>query len=269
MSRTLKRWIYPLLLGAGLGFVMLSGAISPVQAAAPAAVLKEEAGAHPKARMAARVAIIIDDVGYLKRPAEELLQVPAHLTFSVLPFTPYAKEFALAAHKKGFDVMLHLPMPTLRGKRAIGPGMIAKDWPESEIIRQLDADFAAVPGLEGVNNHMGTAGPRDRGYMTAILKELKRRGLFYVDSLTGCSVAEECARLERVPFAKRDVFIDHFRKLDDNESSIRQLIQIALKKGSAIGIGHPREGTATEIRAMLPAFQKAGVEIVSVAKLVQ
>ena len=100
------------------------------------------------------------------------------------------------------------------------------------------------------------------------MQEIKIRQLFYIDSLTDFSVAGYYAKLYQVPFAKRDVFIDHYRDLAANEDSLRLLIKIALKKGSAIGIGHAREGTAKEIREMLPEFAKAGVVIVPVSELV-
>lgn len=243
-------------------FLTLAGSVTAISA-------KDKASTAHAGKMSAKVAIIIDDVGYLRRPTEELLRVPAHLTFSVLPFTPYGRDFALEAHRKGYDVMLHLPMQTLRGRINPGKGVIPKNWPEARILRQLDADIEAVPGLEGVNNHMGSAGPRDRNYLRIIMGELKKRHLFYVDSVTDRTVAEECAREVQIPFAKRDVFIDHFQSLSANESSLKQLIGLARKKGYAIGIGHAREGTATEILAMLPEFKKEGVEIVSVAELVK
>jgi polysaccharide deacetylase 2 family uncharacterized protein YibQ len=220
-------------------------------------------------KLKARVAIIIDDVGFLHEPAMELLKIPARLTWSVLPFGPFSQELALAGHKRGFEVMLHLPMASFRGKINPGPGVIDRNWQPEKMLQQLDADLKAVPGATGINNHMGSPGHIDRVLMTVLMQEISRRHLFYVDSITDFSVAGYYAKLYRVSYAKRDVFIDHYRELTANEASLRQLIQIALKNGSAIGIGHTREGTATEITAMLPEFAKAGVEIVPVSELVK
>lgn len=220
-------------------------------------------------KLKARVAIIIDDVGFLRKPATELLKVPVKLTWSVLPFGPFSQELALAGRKCGFEVMLHLPMASFHGKINPGPGIINRNWQPEMMLQQLDADLQAVPGATGINNHMGSPGRIDQVLMTVLMKDIHRRHLFYVDSVTDFSVAGYYAKLYRVPYAKRDVFIDHYRELTANEASLRQLILIALKNGSAIGIGHAREGTATEITAMLPEFAKAGVEIVPVSELVK
>lgn len=216
----------------------------------------------------ARVAIIIDDVGEQLQPAEELLQIPAQLTWSVLPYRPYTKELALAGQKHGFEILLHLPMASIHGKINPGPGMIDRNWSKEKMLGQLEADLQEVPDATGINNHMGSVGRNDLALMTVLMQELKKRHLFYVDSLTDFSLAENYASQYRVPFAKRDVFIDHYRDLTANEDSIRQLIRIASRKGFAIGIGHAREGTATEIKDMLPEFSKAGVAIVPVSELV-
>jgi uncharacterized protein len=219
-------------------------------------------------KIKARVAIIIDDVGFLQQPGIEMLQVPARLTWSVLPFGPYSKELALAGHKRGFEVMLHLPMAAIHGKIHPGPGLIDRNWSKEKMLAQLAADLQAVPGATGINNHMGSPGHQDQALMRTLMQEIKIRHLFYIDSLTDFSIAGHYAKLYQVPFAKRDVFIDHYRDLAANEASLQQLIKIALKNGSAIGIGHTREGTAKEITEMLPEFAKAGVAIVPVSELV-
>ena len=116
----------------------------------------------------ARVAIIIDDVGFLQHPGEELLQIPARLTWSVLPFGPYSKELALAGHQRGFEVMLHLPMAAIHGKINPGPGLIERNWPHQKMLAQLAADLREVPGATGINNHMGSPGHRDQVLMSTV-----------------------------------------------------------------------------------------------------
>jgi len=57
-----------------------------------------------------KVAIIIDDLGYDYDLAKNYLELDAAFTFSVLPFSPFQKSIATAAHNKGIETMLHLPM---------------------------------------------------------------------------------------------------------------------------------------------------------------
>lgn len=268
-ERPVRNKIGPVLVGA-----LLLGLMSYWQPNAPVAAQNRSGPDIPEQSVAAgksqaKVAIIIDDIGYLYQPAEDLLQLPANLTFAVLPFTPYGEELAQAAHRRGREVMLHLPMATLHGLVPRDRGLIPKTWPDDRIAAQLDADLQAVPWVAGIDNHMGSAGRHDGRYMNAIMKEAAHKHVYYIDSVTDVSVAEKYAELNQVRFARRDVFIDHYRSMRDNEASIERLIKIALKQGRAIGIGHPRQGTAAAIRAMLPRFRQAGVTIVPVSELLR
>ncbi|MDH3401249.1 MAG: divergent polysaccharide deacetylase family protein, partial [Chromatiales bacterium] len=56
------------------------------------------------------VAIIIDDLGYRHLEGRRALALPGAVTLSILPHTPFGREFAEGAHAKGMEVMLHLPL---------------------------------------------------------------------------------------------------------------------------------------------------------------
>ncbi len=215
-----------------------------------------------------RVALIIDDVGSVRKAADAMLQVPARLTWAVLPFTPYAGEYVEAARERGFEVILHLPLEPIDRKNNPGPGLIKRDWTEAEIIDQLEANLNQVPGAVGINNHMGSAGTADERLMEIIMGFIKNKNIYFVDSMTSLSsLGETVARHHQVKFNKRDVFIDNLEDIDSKKKALRQLIKIALKKGEAIGIGHVRNGTAEAIMEMLPEFEKAGIELVTVSEL--
>lgn len=218
----------------------------------------------------AKVAIIIDDVGFVTEPADEMLKVPAHLTWAVLPDAPYTRRYTEAAKEHGFEVLLHLPLEPISSSTNPGPGLIKRGWTEEEIANQLNKDLAELPEAVGINNHMGSAGTSDAQFMGLLMKEIKQHHMFFVDSLTiAGSVAEKYARLNKIPFAKRKVFIDNESSLSSKEKALHELLTIALRDGEAIGIAHVREGTAQAIMEMLPEFAKAGIEIVPVSQLVR
>ena len=215
-------------------------------------------------------AIIIDDVGYLPSVTQELLKIPAPLTWAVLPGTPYAREELTAAKACGIEIMLHLPLEPLDQSLDPGPGLIRKNWNTERIYKQLAKDLDEIPGAVGINNHMGSAGTQDDRLMRVLMSWIGRRKLFFIDSMTVAgSVAEKYARRYRVPFAKRQVFIDNQNTFESQTAALRNLLQITLKEGSAVGIAHARPGTASAIRAVLPEFAAAGVELVSASKLVR
>ncbi|HOJ76968.1 MAG TPA: divergent polysaccharide deacetylase family protein [Bacillota bacterium] len=218
----------------------------------------------------AKVAIIIDDVGFVREPADRMLQVPTRLTWAILPLSPYGIEYAKAAFERGFEIILHQPLEPLDTREDPGPGLIRRDWTPDEIRRQFELNISGIPYIKGINNHMGSAGTMDEYLMEQLMQLLKEKKLFFIDSFTSNkSVAGRLARKHAVPFGKRAIFIDHYSDYNSKKQALRQLIKVALKNGTAIGIGHVRDGTAEAIEEMLPEFIKAGIEIVPVSELVR
>src|SRR5258708_22091242 len=58
----------------------------------------------------ARLAIIIDDLGYDPASADAVFALPFPLTVSVLPGLPHSADVDAEAKRRGYQVMLHLPM---------------------------------------------------------------------------------------------------------------------------------------------------------------
>jgi uncharacterized protein len=214
------------------------------------------------------VAIIIDDLGYDKNMAEKFAQLDAALTFSILPYSPFQKKISGLARSRDLEVMLHLPMePVEYPEVNPGPGTLLTSMTPDELIRQLEQNIAAVPDAKGVNNHMGSKLTTESTQMYQIFSVLKQRGLFFVDSRTTAdSICEPSARLFQVPFAQRDVFIDHYQTPGFIRKQIKELIRIAELKGEAVGIMHPHTTTLRILQEMLPDLKKH-VQLVPVSKI--
>lgn len=225
-----------------------------------------------------RVAIVLDDFGYSARtlPLLERLRYP--VTCAVLPHLPYSAAAAETAHRRGDEVILHLPLEPHRssfsepGEQPTGleQGTIYTSMQPEDVQRRLDAAVASVPYLVGVSNHMGSRATEDPRLMRLILGRLKSRRLYFLDSfVTNKSVAIEQARQLALPCARRDVFLDN----DPVEASIVEqldhLVTIARRQGSAIGIGHDRPVTLEVLRRVMPRYAKAGVRFVTLSELVR
>ena len=194
------------------------------------------------------VAIIIDDLGYDKKIAIKLSNLNAMLTFSILPHSPFQKSIARMSRDKGFGIMLHLPMEPLEY-----PDIMTPD----QLTRQLEKDLDAVPFIRGVNNHMGSKMTAESRQMYQIFSILKKRGLYFVDSRTTVeTLCKPSARLLQIPFAQRDVFLDHRVEVEFIRKQLKELVRIAQRNGYAIGIGHPHSLTYKVLHEMLPELQK-------------
>jgi uncharacterized protein len=181
---------------------------------------------------------IIDDAGYSLVQLEDFLRLPFPLTIAVLPGLPNSEKAAMAIRAAGKELILHQPMQALGGQDP-GPGALELGMGKAEIERLVEANLKTVPGAIGMNNHMGSAVTTDFGIMEAVAAVAKRRGIYYLDSLTtsGTAVAA-AARREGIPYWERDVFLDNA----PDRASILRAVEDGKKRATkdrpAIMIGH-------------------------------
>jgi polysaccharide deacetylase 2 family uncharacterized protein YibQ len=224
-----------------------------------------------KTALRPKIAIVIDDLGEENKISQELLRWDLPLTFSILPFTPHAKTIALEAHQKGREIILHLPMePHGYPKIRPGEGALLYEMDEERLLRQLSKDIDAIPYVKGVSNHMGSRLMEDPAKMRIILSELKRRGLFFLDSrTTPQTVGLQTARSLGLRMMERTLFLDHSPGEDDIKQKLEQLIQLSLSTGKAIGIGHPHSSTIKCLKEMVPKMQEKGIDIVPLSSVIE
>ncbi len=197
-----------------------------------------------------RIAIIIDDIGNQKKLAVALMNLDLNLSFSVMPFRPFSRELALKAAALHHDVLLHLPMEPHNLRRwNPGPGALLLSMSQNEMGRILDQDLTELPMVIGVNNHMGSKFTENVPAMTYVLKILKSRHLIWLDSLTSPkSVGFRLGRKLGLRTARRDVFLDNTQSAAAITTQLNKLINLADRRGYAIGIAHPHPSTLKALR---------------------
>lgn len=216
----------------------------------------------------ARIAIILDDIGYNRSRGEQALQLPPAVTFSVIPFTPHSKTLAQKAHAQQRDVLLHLPMESADSDRRLDEGGLTQQQPEAEIRSRVNAAIAAVPHAVGLNNHMGSGLTTDPQRMGWVMEEVRRTPLFFIDSMTSAeSVAGSTARRLQIPSIRRDVFLDNQPDASAIDTAFRLLLQKARQDGYAVAIGHPHAATLHYLEQALPRLAAEGIELVPVSHL--
>ena len=216
-----------------------------------------------------RAAIIIDDIGYDLKAADKLLALDAPITFAVLSRSPFWYPIVNKARQKGIEIMLHLPMePVEYPDVDPGPGALLTSMSPDELVLRLNEHLDAVPFIKGVNNHMGSRLTTASPQILQIFTILKKRDLFFIDSLTHPkSVCRPSAKLFRIPFAQRDVFLDNIQEPAAIRTQIEELIRIAQNQGKAVGIGHPYKSTCQALYEALPDMRKK-VELVPASAIV-
>jgi polysaccharide deacetylase 2 family uncharacterized protein YibQ len=215
-----------------------------------------------------QIAIVIDDIGFDLKIVEELAGLPAPVAFAVLPHAPHAAEAARLLHAAGKEILLHLPMePHAYPAESPGAGALMADMDEAEIRRQIREDLALVPFASGVNNHMGSRFMEDGFRLAIVMDELRRRGLFFVDSKTTAdSRGMAAAGRAGVRFAARDLFIDHTPGYAAALETLTGPFRHERDNGAPVlMIGHPHPQTLRAIRDALPVWHADGVRVIPVS----
>ncbi|MDJ0883743.1 MAG: divergent polysaccharide deacetylase family protein [Desulfobacterales bacterium] len=217
-----------------------------------------------------RVAIIIDDIGYDRQLLRQFLDLDIPLTFSVLPQSPFIQSAVREIRTRNHEIMLHQPMEPVEYPQVNpGPGALLATMSPDELIAQLNRNLDALPGVKGINNHMGSRLTAESTRMYQVFSVLKERQLYFVDSRsTVATVCRPSARMFQVPFAERDIFLDHFQEAGFVRKQFKELLREADRHGQAVAIGHPYPVTIEIFREVLPTLKKR-VRLVPASVLVR
>lgn len=237
-------------------------------AVAPSPSSKQRAPAAASIRP--MIAIVIDDMGYDRVNSARAVRLPPSVTLSYMPFAPNVRFQVRKARLMGHQIMLHLPMEADDQHGHPGPNMLAVADSPAVLMKQLNRMLGRFSGYVGVNNHEGSRFTRDRKKMTIVLRELKRRGLFFLNSKTiAGTVGPEVARKVGIPYAVRDVFLDDDADPAKIRAQMAEVERLAKRTGQAIAIGHPRKNTMDVLAPWLRTVRKRGFRLVSVSRLLK
>lgn len=215
-----------------------------------------------------RIAIVIDDMGVDRARSKRTVQLPAPLTLSYLAYAHSLKSQADGAKSKGHELMLHVPMEPESTTVDPGPNVLLLGMTDGEIRDNLEKALSLYGGFIGINNHMGSRFTSDLDGMMIVMQTLKDRGLMFLDSMTsGGSKGRVAAIKVGIPFAVRNIFLDHEDDLSMIQTRLSDVEKLAKSHGYAIAIGHPRETTLQALKPWLESIESKGFRLVPLSNL--
>ena len=213
------------------------------------------------------VSLVIDDLGERPEDLEPLLALGVPVTYAVLPYEKHTPEVVAELRKRRAEMLLHLPMEPRNGEDP-GPGALRVDMDEDQLREGTEAALRAVPGVVGVNNHMGSRLSEDERALSPVLQVLAERGLFFLDSRTSAeSVGYRTARSLGLPAAERHVFLDRDPSPDAVRKQFQRLLDLSRTRGSAVAIGHPLPDTLQVLTEEVPKAKGEGFVFVPISDL--
>ncbi len=216
------------------------------------------------------IAIVIDDMGVDRRRSPQVIALPGPMTLSFLTYARDLEAQTQAALEAGHELMIHIPMEPGSNTVDPGPNVLRVEDTIEQTLERLRWGLDKFDGYVGLNNHMGSKFTQHRDGVRAVLEEVRDRGLLFLDSRTAAgSVASEIAREIGVPFATRNVFLDHVDEEEEIRKSLAQTERLARKNGAAVAIGHPHDKTIKILAEWLPTVTEKGFMLVPMSELVR
>lgn len=220
-------------------------------------------------RRAARLALVIDDLGLNSAATQRAIALQGPLTLAFLPYGRDLPSLTLEARRVGHELLVHMPMEPDDVTRDPGPLALRTALAEDELHARLAWNLSRFRGFVGINNHMGSRFTRERSGMNQMMRLLADRQLLFLDSMTTDeTVGMELARQHGVPVAARDIFLDNVREPGEIRRQLDEVERLAEQRGRAIAIGHPYPETLDVLEQWLPQALARGVVLVPVSRVV-
>ncbi|MHB8733207.1 MAG: divergent polysaccharide deacetylase family protein [bacterium] len=211
-----------------------------------------------------RVAIVFEHAGASLDDLKPIYAMHRPFGLGIFPHQRYSAQIVRDAIAHGLTPLLHLPLESVNAAD-VGPvgGIVWVRMADGQIARTVAGDLDSVPGVVGVSSHAGSRATADRRVMTAVMKVLKARGLWFQENrTTPRSVALDAAREAGV----RSVLVTTY--LDDPPTNIdgkvRALLRTAVRQGWAVAGAHITTGAPEIVARHLGEFQDAGVVFVPI-----
>ena len=216
------------------------------------------------------IGIIIDDFGYRNdHISNGFLEIPAKLTYAIIPGHDHSQSFSKKAYDAGYEIIVHLPMENIGKTYGEEEYVLMSYFQDDEIKNRIHKAFDHLPESIGLNNHQGSRGTADSRVMTHVANVIKEKKKFFIDSrTTSNSLAESTMRKYGVPTNKRDIFLDNELDEEKIKAQLMKLADVSERKGIAIGIGHVKPQTLNVLAREIPILQEKGFRFEFVSRLV-
>ncbi|OHD82496.1 MAG: hypothetical protein A3J97_14690 [Spirochaetes bacterium RIFOXYC1_FULL_54_7] len=211
---------------------------------------------------------ILDDAGHNTWQLEPFLSLPFPVSIAVLPRLSHTRTAAAMTLAAGKELMLHQPMEAIGGLDP-GPGAVYLAMEDHEIRLTIRENLAQLPGVVGINNHMGSKATADERIMTIVLDEARRAGVYFVDSLSIAeSVVHSMALSMNLRTWERTVFLDNTPDRTSIMKYVSEGTKIAEKRGYAIMIGHVWSAElAQTLSDLYPQLVEQGFSLSTISRI--
>lgn len=215
-----------------------------------------------------RIAIMITGLGIHHDTTKNAIDgMPGAITFAFSPYGQGLQDWINRAREKGHEVVLQTPMePFDYPDNDPGPSTLLADGEVSVNLDRFKWVLSRITGYIGITNFMGAKFTSKEKAITPILKELKARGLYYIENgVLHRSKVGKISQQMNLGYSKVDVIIDDKKTIEQIENSLERIEQIATTTGIAFAIGSTLPATIEHVKIWANTLEAKGYQLVPVS----
>ncbi|MFQ3231223.1 divergent polysaccharide deacetylase family protein [Reinekea sp.] len=198
------------------------------------------------------ITLVLDDIGNQYSAGIAAIDAPFVTTVAIMPGRPYSQELAEYSHSNGIEIIVHAPMSNTTDFPLGAFGLDKRDGRE-KLEQNLVSAIEGVPYAIGLSNHMGSRLTQDRQAMHWVMAILKPYQFYFFDSQTVSStIAWQVADAHEIPWARRQVFLDHQKDSDFLNRQWQQAVKKARQGEDVRVICHPYPETVAFLNQLDP-----------------
>ena len=142
--------------------------------------------------------------------------------------------------------------------------LVESDWEDNR--DKLHWILSRMTNYVGVMNYTGARFAASPDALTPLFKELRNRGLLYVDDgSTPLSRTSEVAFQNKLPHAQSSLILDSILTPEDIDARLLELESLARDKGLAIGVASAFPITIERLKRWTKDADRRGISIVPIS----
>jgi polysaccharide deacetylase 2 family uncharacterized protein YibQ len=219
-----------------------------------------------------RVAILLRGVGRDEQNSSNAVtKLPSAISLAFMPFSGPAQRWAVKAREHGHEVLIQLPLePSDYPVNNPGPETLLSGSPADENLSRFRSILSRFDGYSGVTNYLGGKMLQSRDALRPILEGIKSKGLIYVgEGNNSHELVRNLAGELGVRYGNADIMIDSFPSSEAIDKALNELVALARKQGSAIGMGYASRTTISQLEKWSRSDAAKGITLVPVGALAQ
>ncbi|NRA87100.1 MAG: divergent polysaccharide deacetylase family protein [Rhizobiales bacterium] len=215
-----------------------------------------------------RIAVMITGLGIHHQATQTAIDgLPGEISFAFSPYGDGLQDWINRARDKGHEIILQTPMePFDFPDNDPGPSTLLADGDLKLNMNRFKWIMSRITGYIGITNFMGAKFTSKEKAITPILKELKKRGLYYVENgVLHRSRVSKISKQLGLGFSDADVIIDDIATVENIEEALEEVEKIAATKGIAFAVGSNLPATVAHIKQWANSLAAKGYQLVPVS----